>query len=42
MSDDMNRIVYEHQSFFDESEKNIVEADDHVSGGAGELALVRP
>lgn len=41
MSDDMNRIVYEQQEFFDAAEKNIVEADEHVASGTSELALVR-
>lgn len=41
MADDMNRIVYEQQTFFDESEKNIAEADESITAGASEIKLVR-
>lgn len=41
MASDMNRIVKEDQVFFDQAEKNIVEADENVSHGASELQLVR-
>jgi t-SNARE complex subunit (syntaxin) len=41
MADDMNRIVYEQQTFFDESEKNVAEADENVSSGIQEITLVR-
>ena len=41
MADDMNRIVYEQQEFFDEAEKHIAEADNNVAAGTSEVALVR-
>lgn len=41
MADDMNRIVYEQQTFFDEAGKNVAEADENVSAGASEIKLVR-
>lgn len=41
MADDMNRIVYEQQQFFDEAAKNVEEADYNVASGTQEVALVR-
>lgn len=38
---DINRIVHEDQKFFDESEKNLREADENVETGITEITLVR-